>query len=305
MTQSPLFLLSSVLIALLFGTASRTTAQAASASAAIPSRSFYRTASSTTEPARRLQFNFGSVFENGGALCWLPFVGNGCDEENEDIMMGTCPDVSPLGADNFDLNEYIRQSWFVQGQQVNPYQQEEDLFCVVATYNLRDQDDLIQVQNTGRTGSVTGDLQGSVAGGEAAEEGFFSALCAEQLEGGSLQVAPCLFAVLGEAVFDGVAGPYWVLAVADDYEWAIVSGGPPDQFRETTEDGTTLCTTKEGSSFLDTNGSGLWLFSRTPQASEETMKVMTDKLMEMRIYAGDLKPVVQEGCKYPDNTKLN
>ena len=36
---------------------------------------------------------------------------------------------------DFDLKEYTRASWYVQQQQINPYQRRRDLFCVVATYD--------------------------------------------------------------------------------------------------------------------------------------------------------------------------
>ena len=94
-----------------------------------------------------------------------------------------------------------------------------------------------------------------------------------------------------------------MLAVAEEYSWTIVSGGPTDEVRETV-DGRTFCTTKEGTSFLDINGSGLWLFTKEPEASEETLAIMEAKLTEMGIHTGDLKPVVQKGCTYPDTTKF-
>ena len=37
--------------------------------------------------------------------------------------------------EDFDLDEYTRASWYVQQQQVNPYQRRRDLYCVVATYD--------------------------------------------------------------------------------------------------------------------------------------------------------------------------
>ena len=53
------------------------------------------------------------------------------------------------------------------------------------------------------------------------------------------------------------AGPYWVIAAGPEsynYSWAIVSGGPPTVKYK---DGN--CSTSE----QGTNGSGLWLFTRT------------------------------------------
>jgi len=44
-----------------------------------------------------------------------------------------CSDVQPLR--NFNITEYARASWYVQEQQVNAYQSEEQLRCLVATYD--------------------------------------------------------------------------------------------------------------------------------------------------------------------------
>jgi len=180
---------------------------------------------------------------------------------------------------------------FIQKQQVNPYQSENQLFCVVATYNKRN-DGFIQVRNTANTGGVNGPQQSPES------SSFFGDLCAQQVNAGSLLVAPCFL----KPTFSVTAGPYWVLAVGDNYEWAIVSGGKPTEERET-RDGRTFCTTKKGESFLDTNGSGLWLFTREREASPETMTAMEAKLNELGISAADLKPVVQAGCTYPNSIK--
>jgi lipocalin len=239
---------------------------------------------------RKLQFDDEPVPESlpelPNELCWVPFFT--CEADN-------CEKVSPLGADAFNLTKYIEKSWFIQKQQVTPYQSEDQLYCVVATYNTRD-DGFLQVQNTGNTGGVDGEPQNSDS------DSFLSSLCAKQVKGGSLQVAPCLF----KPVFSLIGGPYWILAVGEEgesYSWAIVSGGPPNKLKETV-DGRNFCTTKEGTSFLDINGSGLWLFTKAQTASNATIAAMEEKLTEMGIYTGDLKPVEQEGCVYPDSTKF-
>ena len=35
-----------------------------------------------------------------------------------------------------NITEYIRKSWYIQQQQINGYQSKNDLYCVVATYNI-------------------------------------------------------------------------------------------------------------------------------------------------------------------------
>jgi len=212
-----------------------------------------------------------------GILPFLPGCGGG-DAQTQP----QCPQVSPLSAAEFDVDSYIAKSWFIQKQQVNPYQNEDQLYCIVATYDST-ATEFIQVSNYGNNNAVNGPPQNSD------NNGAFSSLCAKQIDGGELAVAPCLFG----GVFDYTAGPYWVLAVAPDYSWAIVSGGQPDQPRP----GNT-CTTKAGDSFLDTNGSGLWLFTREQVAPAATIEAMETKLTEMGVFAGDLKNVTQEGCLY-------
>lgn len=225
------------------------------------------------------------LLENDGWLCSTFSVPLICNNEGPQ-----CPHVSPLNATQFSLDAYIEKSWFIQKQQVNPYQSENQLYCIVATYNKTDESsEFLEVKNYGNNGGVNGPPQ------NPDDNGSFFNLCAKQIDGGELSVAPCFF---GPA-FDLAAGPYWVLAVADDYSWAIVSGGQPDQPRDSNA---TLCTTKEGEGFLDTNGSGLWLFTRERVASSDTIELMEGTLLELGIYTGDLKNVTQEGCNYEGAT---
>ena len=211
------------------------------------------------------------------SLCWLPFLGCQADQ---------CNQVSALGEDDFDLDTFIEKTWYVQKQQVNPYQPEDELFCVTATYNRRGKDDLVSVLNANAKGSVTGEAN------EPTE------ICSEQVDAGELRVAPCFLSLL----FPIVAGPYWVLGLGENYEWAIISGGQPEEIRNTV-DGDVFCTTDTGTSFFSTNGSGLWLFSRTPVASEETIAAMESKLTELKISTDALQAVPQDGCSYPDHIK--
>lgn len=203
-----------------------------------------------------------------------------------------CQAVSPLSADKFDLDQYIEKTWYVQKQQVTPYQSENDLYCVTATY-AKKSNGLIDVRNYANSGGVNGNIMGSSNNGT-----IFSNLCAKQVDGGSLKVAPCLLG-LGP---DLVGGPYWVLDVGGNYSWALISGGQPDQVKQ--EQPKVLCTTKEGRCFLDVNGSGLWLFTRERFPADSLIQAMEARLVEMGIWTGDLLDVVQEGCNYVgDNRK--
>jgi len=206
---------------------------------------------------------------------------------------GLCPIVSPLGEDEFDLDEYIAKTWYVQRQQPNVYQDEDDLFCVTATYERTLFGGAVKVNNYQNEGGVN-------SGASEGAEGFyrifgqFAGLYARQVEGGEIRVAP---GALGIQV-PIADGPYWVVAVADDYNWAIIVGGQPDQIRENNETSTVTCTTQEeGDNILDFTG-GLWFFSRERFASNETLATMEATLADLGIYGGDMIDVVHEECEY-------
>lgn len=209
---------------------------------------------------------------------WKP-----CEEEVK------CPVIKPV--DELDLDEFISKSWFVQKQQVNPYQSENQLYCVSATYEKQESSDFLSVLNYGNNDGVNGPAQQSGGGG-------FSDLCAQPQSdaGGSLKVAPCVF----KPLFRWLGGPYWVVAIADDYSWAIISGGQGTEIKQ--KEPEVLCTTKQGNSFLDTNGSGLWLFTRAKVADSEIIENMEQILLDMGVFTGDLLPVKQEGCLYEGAT---
>ena len=96
-------------------------------------------------------------------------------------------------------------------------------------------------------------------------------------------------------------GPYWVIAVDPDYEWAIITGGPPTKQGSTP--GTCTWPTRTGS--LNGNGEGFWLFFRTPTpdaaALSNVRAVAASKGLDLSV----LIDVPQSGCQYapiPSNT---
>lgn len=214
----------------------------------------------------------------------LPFCSTDLDE---------CPVVEPLG-DEFDMDKYTAKSWYVQKQQTNPYQGSDNLYCVVATYKIRD-DGNVQVYNYSNKGAVNEKETDAKSSSDK-----YTGLCGNPIEGGKLQVTPCPFIYLGSFITDLTAGPYWVVAVddtaAEEYQWAVVTGGAPDKIKS--ED-PLQCTTSDGGNYIDAiQGSGLWIFSRDQIADATTMASIMTKLDELGIYAGDLEDVTQEGCNY-------
>lgn len=223
-----------------------------------------------------------------------------------------CEEVKPLPPEEFDVDLYVEKSWYIQKQQINPYQGINRLYCVTATYNKRD-DGLIQILNIANDGSVSGSQ--SQLNPDCIFS--FSTLCGRNKNngGGFFTVAPCLF----QQIAPFTAGDYWVLALGDAYDgsggysWAIVIAGQPMEERVET-DGRTFCSTpnEEGTvlfgtinlgPILEGNGAGLWLLSRNQVYNETEIAVQEEALTNMGIYTGDLEIVNHEGCSYPDFVK--
>ena len=198
-----------------------------------------------------------------------------------------CIEVKPLSEDEFDIAKFTEKSWYVQKQQENPYQDLNALYCVLATYDLRD-DGNFEVTNFRNIGGVNmGD--GSVPSNEEQQ-------CGVVIKGGEILLNPCI------SFFDHYfyklldIGPYWVIAVDEEYEWAVISGGAPD--RIVSED-PLRCKTTNGETNLDAfQGSGLWIVSHESSLGAENVTAVMTMLDEMGIYTGDLIDVVHDECRY-------
>jgi hypothetical protein len=196
----------------------------------------------------------------------------------------SCPDVRPMT--NFNTSEYIRSTWYVQQQQINGYQPPKSLFCVAQTLNYSQHHvpffngSVLDVFNYGRLDAVNGTQMNP----------HNYTLCARQINSSlpsEIANAPCLIPNI-------LAGPYWVIDAgpnSSNYEWAIVSGGPPTiQY----SDGN--CST----SLTGVNGAGLWLFTRQ-QFGKYAMyyvDVMRSRLLDLGYTISNLLNVSQRGCEY-------
>lgn len=197
-----------------------------------------------------------------------------------------CPKLTPPA--DFDLDEYVKQTWYIQKQQPISYLPESDFYCVAATYDLEGKKqwfrEAVSVRNYASRDRIN----------NSNNAGNFT-LCATRFdpddEPAKLMVSPCFLP-------PRLGGPYWIVAVADDYSWAIVTGGQPDREGECGEE-SGLCTTASGSRFtLLGNDQGLWFFTRAQVADELTMLAMEAKALELGICTAGMKDVVQEGCLY-------
>jgi hypothetical protein len=199
------------------------------------------------------------------------------------------------------LASFTAHSWFVQKQQVDGFQPfiKDHFFCLVHTWVRRTQDEYMDYVQYGTIGGVNGPPQEWDTGDLPPVTG--NSWCAGQdgkFGGGMLRISPCIL----RSLLLRIGIPMWVIAVATDYSWVILSGGAPDIVRQSDPP---LCTTRTNVSddvLASTSGTGMWLMTREQVASNETLQEMEQILLDMGIYTGDLFPVIQEGCYYTTAT---
>lgn len=203
---------------------------------------------------------------------------------NFSFNQAQCPEISLQTNPPVNVTEYLRSSWYIQEQQINGYQKEEDLFCVVATYNI-DENSKVPFFN-GQTFSVYNYANKYQVNGESTNNS--TVLCGripDSKNPEKILVAPCFLPNL-------LAGPYWIVLAGpeeNNYQWAVVSGGQPT-VKITNE----TCTTKE----KGVNGSGLWILSRDQVLDKETLEMIKKEMLNKGIATSELLPVEQKGCEY-------
>ena len=203
-------------------------------------------------------------------------------------LQRACPPVATQG--DFNLDEWVRASWYIQEQQVTGYQSPEDLFCVVATYEIEGREvpgfdgTVVSVYNYQNRGAVNG------PGTDPGQEPLCARLV-DPAEPSKIINAPCFLP-------NFLAGDYWVVAAGpspERYTWGIVSGGQPDV---PGSDGG-CSNTEEG-----VNGSGFWLFSRSPILSDQdledirTVARMNGFTLERMRPVQQVDPLTGEPCQY-------
>jgi hypothetical protein len=209
-----------------------------------------------------------------------------------------CADVETQS--DFNLTEYVRASWYIQKQQVNGYQSEDRLNCVVATYNETYHGTPSSVPFFGGTVLTVfndcnvGEKNGPVSNNYTSPDfkrSFASPLCARQTSiehPERLEVAPCLLP-------NFFAGNYWVLHAGpspDNYEYAAVIAGQPTVEKE---DG---CTTPDTCSGPAQTGCGLWLFTREPVPDVSKVALLEDVLHTKGVSTQLLKEIDHTDCTY-------
>jgi hypothetical protein len=194
-----------------------------------------------------------------------------------------CTHIEPLS--NLNVSEFSRSTWYIQKQQITGYQSESELYCVAQTLN--DEPRTVPFF-TGPVLSVYNYANYQRPNGPPLNMKNGTVLCARitnENNTGAIINAPCFLPNI-------LAGPYWVIAAGPkqtNYEWAIISGGPPTAKQP---DGN--CTTKT----TGTNGSGLWLFTRSPADVHNYTKNMLGILREKGYSTALLLNVDQSNCSY-------
>eukprot|EP00162_Nutomonas_longa_P006463 comp17012_c0_seq1/m.27987 comp17012_c0_seq1/g.27987 ORF comp17012_c0_seq1/g.27987 comp17012_c0_seq1/m.27987 type:complete len:222 (-) comp17012_c0_seq1:258-923(-) len=184
----------------------------------------------------------------------------------------TCPPAGFTSAQNFSIAAYTAHTWYVQLQTVVTYLPKKDFFCCEAHYNQTGPTS-VGVLNSCRTGSVNGPNDGAPICAKVKNPQIPS-----QLSVGFCWEPEILY------------GPYWVIAVGlnpdgFNYDWAIVSGGPPKK------PSNGACITGTG-----VDGSGLWIFTRSRIADPALVNQIVALAQKKGFDTSTLLPVVQEGC---------
>jgi len=209
------------------------------------------------------------------------------DAKKADVQVAaaTCKKVDVQ--ENFNQKNFVEGGeWFIHQQMTIKYLPKDQNFCVRARYSYNSKTELA-VHNYANVGKVNGkvmdsDQQLKTLGGICGE-------VTDAKQPAKLLVGPCRLRLLKKFAF----GPYWVLAAGGktsggQYEYALISGGQPTI---PTKNG--LCKTGDG-----TNGSGLWIFTRSQKRDESIINKLRAIAEEKGFDTSVLNDVEQVGCEY-------
>lgn len=149
----------------------------------------------------------------------------------------------PTVAHAIDLQKYSGKWYEIASY---PMSFQKDCYCVTADYTLTEKG-YVKVFNSCRKGSVTGKVK-SITGKAFPVEGTNNVKLKVQF-------------------FWPFKADYWLIDIAEDYSWAVVSG-PSRKY--------------------------LWILSRTPELQKETWKFITDRLRANGFDINKLKMMVHE-----------
>ncbi|KAJ3103400.1 hypothetical protein HDU96_009284 [Phlyctochytrium bullatum] len=192
-----------------------------------------------------------------------------------------CPPAGFDAVKEFNVTAYLGQ-WYFQAQAPTQYLPVEQNFCVSARYTQTSAN-TISILNTSRVGSTTGRIQATNP----------------ELKGTITDVSrPSKISVGPSFLPASIAGPYWIVAtgpiVDGKYSWTLISGGQP------TKESNGKCLANETSilSFLNGNGQGLWIATRTQIADEALVRQVMSLADSLGLDTKAMNPVQQSGCVY-------
>jgi lipocalin len=209
-----------------------------------------------------------------------------------------CPPSGFDAVDTLDLSRFVGDRWYSIRQLPVNFQPEDQFNCVFAQYSILESPytarcrlfgctdpDSITVFNSARDGSTSG---------RPVSVNFRAILPDADTEPAKANVGPRFI----PNFVRGSRTNYWVAAVgqynelptlslepaSDQYEWAIITTGPP----ESVGTDTTKCYS---------NG-GMWFFSRRPVPPVGYVEAMTTIATDLGLDASVLLPVNHDGCDY-------
>jgi len=183
-----------------------------------------------------------------------------------------CPPADLTVQENFDLDSYTSAPWWIQEQMAVSYLPVDLNYCVHADYE----------KGTGRFAKFLGwtITVNNFSKNKDGKDNDGKFICAKQVDGAKLEVAPCFLPPWL------AAGPYWVLEYNQDQGYALVSGGAP------TKDGADgKCKTGSG-----INNSGLWIFTRKRARDETLITTLKQKLSDKGFDVSVLNSVDNTNC---------
>jgi len=200
------------------------------------------------------------------------------------VESDSCPTVTTQP--NFNLTNYVTGGkWYIQQQMAVLYLPENQNYCVTAQYSFTDSTKTkAHVSNYANEGGINGKVYDSDK-----QVGILGGICADlpdPSEPAKLSVGPCNLPTW----LPGARGAYWIVAAgpsADNYEWALISGGQP------THKADGGCRTGTG-----INDSGLWIFTRKAERDDELITKIRGIAQQKGFDLSVLNDVTQAGCQY-------
>merc|ERR1711907_828467 len=133
------------------------------------------------------------------------------------LVLAATQDCPPQGFDSvrpFNLSAWVEHPWYVQEMMPVTYLPKDSFYCVTAKSERMSETE-VKVLNEAREGSVNGKTRGGSFG--------LKAVVPDINDPSKLKVGPSFLPSFAY-------GPYWVVYAGpseDNYEYGIVSGGPP------------------------------------------------------------------------------